>query len=342
MSPPDSSPVPRVAVLGCGYWGRNLVRNFHGLGALAAVVDPAPAGRALAAELAPEIPVFDSLDDARCETSLQAVAIATPAATHFTTATHAMRSGFDVFVEKPLALSVENGSALVAQAASAGRILQVGHLLEYHPALSLLGQWVRSGKLGRLRRLQAHRLNWGKVRTEEDALWSLAPHDLAVILRLAGTFPTSVTCRGSHILGTPRADTTVATLAFPGGVEAHVLSSWYHPFKEQRIIVTGDQGIAVFDDVSRENKLSFHKQSVHWRDETTPVLEQNPAEPALLTDEEPLRLECAAFLDAIETRRPPLADGRSGLRVLGVLDACRRSMLQGGAPVTCHLPPHAV
>jgi predicted dehydrogenase len=338
MNPPDSSPVPRLAVLGCGYWGRNLVRNFHDLGALAAVIDPAPAGRATAASLAPGVPVFSSLAEAQGGTTLAAVAIATPAATHFANATAAMSAGLDVFVEKPLALTLTDGSALVAQADAGGRILQVGHLLEYHPALPVLTEWVRSGKLGRLRRLQAHRLNWGKVRTEEDALWSLAPHDLAVILRLTGTLPTTVTCRGSYILGTPRADTTVTTLGFPHGVEAHVLSSWYHPFKEQRIIVTGDHGIAVFDDVARENKLCLHGQSVQWRNTATPELHQSPPQPAVLADEEPLRRQCAAFLEAIRTRQPPLADGASGLRVLCVLDACRRSMLQDGAPMTCQLP----
>jgi len=338
MSTPDSPAVPRLAVLGCGYWGRNLVRNFHALGALAAIVEPSAPGQATAAEIAPGVPVFASLEAALGQVALQAVAVATPAATHCATALQAMNAGLDVFVEKPLALTLEDGAAMVTAAEADGRILQVGHLLEYHPALPVLTDWVRSGKLGRLRRLQAHRLNWGKVRTEEDALWSLAPHDLAVILRLTGTLPTTVSCRGSHILGTPRADTAVTVLGFPDGVEAHVLSSWYHPIKEQRIIVTGDRGIAVFDDVARENKLTFHEQAVAWGNDATPELRQSPPQPATLAAEEPLRRECAAFLAAVQTRHPPLADGRSGLRVLAVLDACRRSMLQGGATVTCPLP----
>jgi len=332
---------PRIAVAGCGYWGKNLVRNFHAIGALAAVIDPSPAGRATAEKIASGIRVFDTLSAALSASPLSGIALATPAVTHHATTCEALAAGLDVMVEKPLALNLEDGADLVARAASLGRILQVGHILEYHPALPVLSDWIAAGRLGTLRQLRAHRTNWGMVRTEEDALWSLSPHDIAVILRLVGgILPHTVSCRGSHLLGTSRADHAVARLDFADGLEAHLLASWCHPIKEQRLTLVGTLGQAVFDDLAPpERKLAFFDQHVRWNAEGRPDLLKNTPEFAALPAEEPLRRECAAFLEAIRTRVPPLADGRSGLSVLAVLDACRRSMLAKGAPVTCALPP---
>lgn len=335
----SSSPRPRVAVAGCGYWGKNLVRNFHTIGALAAVVDPSPAGRATSIHLAPDVPVFDSLASARAATAFAGVAIATPAVTHHPVACEAFAAGLDVLVEKPLALDLAAGADLLARAARHGRILQIGHILEYHSALPVLTDWVAKGRLGTLRRLQAHRTNWGLIRTEEDALWSIAPHDIAVILRLVGRLPHTVACHGTHILGTERADTVTARLHFSDRLEAHLLASWHHPIKEQRLIVVGDQGMAVFDDLSADKKLAFFDERVRWTPEGRPELIRNLPEYAPLIGEEPLLRECKAFVEAMRTRTPPLADGASGLRVLAVLDACRRSMLADGAPVACDPAP---
>lgn len=340
VAPSPALPPPPIAVAGCGYWGKNLVRNFHTLGALAAVIDPSPHGRSTAAQLVPGIPIFETLAEALVSTRLAGIALATPAVTHHATAVEAFAAGLDVLVEKPLALDLADGADLVARAARLGRILQVGHILEYHPALPVLSGWIAAGRLGPLRQLRAHRTNWGLIRTEEDALWSLSPHDIAVILRLVGALPHTVTCRGSHLLGTPRADHAVARLDFANDIEAHLLASWYHPLKEQRLVVLGTRGQAVFDDLApAERKLAFFDQHVRWTPEGRPDLVKNAPEFAALAVDEPLRRECAAFLDAIATRRPPLADGESGLRVLAVLDACRRSMLVNGAPVACTLPP---
>jgi predicted dehydrogenase len=333
-SPPSQLPAPKVVVAGCGYWGKNLVRNFHALGALAGVVDPSPAGRELARSLAPGVPIHASLDEALAPGGFAGLAIATPACTHFSTATQALNAGLDVFVEKPISLDVAEAARMVAHADAAGRMLQVGHILEYHPALPVLRDWVATGRFGQLRRLQAHRTNWGMIRTEEDALWSIAPHDIAVMLRLIGRLPETVAAHGTHILGTPRADAVVARLMFSEGVEGHLLASWHHPVKEQRIMVVGEKGMALFDDLPPDNKLSFYDEYVRWPDGKPELVKSAPEFP-LLAKEEPLRRECQAFLDAISSRRPPLADGHSGLRVLRVLDACRRSMHQGGAPVPC-------
>lgn len=331
ISSPTSSP-PRLAVVGCGYWGRNLVRNFHALGALAAVVDATPAGRELAAQLAPGAEVLPDLAPVLARQDLTAIVLSTPAVTHAPLGLRVLESGKDLFVEKPMALELSDGRALVARAAERKRILQVGHLLEYHPAVTALQSWVTEGRLGRIRRLHAHRLNFGKLRTEEDALWSLAPHDVSVILRLHGGMPIRVSCHGTPALGSPRADFTVAILHFPDGVEAHLLSSWLNPLKEQKIVVVGDRGMAVFDDTSADQKLIWHDLQLAGS-AAQPELKRGPIEIAPLPKDEPLRLECAAFLAAVATRRAPLADGESGLRVLAVLDACRRSMNAQGQSV---------
>lgn len=339
ISAASTSANQRIVVAGCGYWGKNLVRNFHALGALAGVIEPSPAGRELAQTLAPGIPVYGSLEAALSAGGFSGIAIATPAVTHFETAARAFVAGLDVFVEKPIALKIEDAVQLVATADRLGRILQVGHILEYHPALPVLSEWISRGRFGNLRRLQAHRTNWGMIRTEEDAIWSVAPHDIAVMLRLVGRMPEIVAAHGSHILGTPRADAVVARLMFADGVEGHILSSWYHPVKEQRIMVVGDRGMALFDDLSPDRKLCFYNEYVRWNGENPELVRSEP-EVSVLAAEEPLRRECQAFLDAMYSRRSPLADGRSGLRVLCVLDACRRSMQYGGAPVPCL--PHPV
>lgn len=331
------APLPRVAVFGCGYWGRNVVRNFHALGALGAVVDPTEPGRAAAAQLAPGVPVYPDPESALGRSDLQAVVLATPAATHASLGLRALDAGKDLLVEKPMTLTVAEGRQLVARAAARQRMLHVGHLLEYHPSFLKLREWVTAGRLGRILRLHSHRLGFGLVRTEEDALWSLAPHDLALVLRLVGALPEAVTCHGTHALGQPRADFAVSLLHFAGGVDAHLLNSWLHPMKEQKFVVVGDRGMAVFDDANPDYKLAFFEQHVDWKN-GLPALHKGPVSYEPLVPAEPLRLECAAFLEAVRTRVPSLTDGLSGLRVVAVLDACRRSMENGGQRTLVETP----
>lgn len=321
--------IPRVAVVGCGYWGRNVVRNFHALGALAVVVDPAPAGRAAAAQLAPGAEVLADFDAVLARRDIDAMVLATPASTHATLGLRALAAGKDLLVEKPMALSVADGRQLVAQAEATNRILHVGHLLEYHPSFLMLRDWVAANRLGKLLRLHSHRLGFGLVRMEEDALWSLAPHDVALVLRLVDALPEAVSSHATHALGTSRADFVVSLLHFANGVDAHLLSSWLHPMKEQKLVVVGDQGMAVFDDANPDYKLAFFEQHVAWKD-GRPALHKGPVHYEPLTPAEPLRLECSAFLRSVATRTPSLTDGKSGLRVVAVLDACRRSMENGG------------
>jgi len=324
--------MPEVGVIGCGYWGKNLVRNFHALGALAQVCDVTPQGRERAAALAPGIPVSEDVQTLLAA-DVTGVVIATPAETHFDLARQALLAGKDVFVEKPLALHFEQGAQLVKLAAEKGRILMVGHVLEYHPGIVALRDIVQQGVLGTLQYIYSNRLSLGIIRREENILWSFAPHDIAVILRLVGALPFEVTCCGGSYVQPNIADVTMTNLLFDNGVRAHIHVSWLHPFKEQRLVVIGSRKMAVFDDVAKV--LHLYDQHVEWQ-EGQPVPVRKEGESMAYASDEPLRLECQAFLDAIAQRQPPLTDGPSGLRVLRVLQSAQRSLVMNGEPV--HLP----
>lgn len=320
----------KVAVLGCGYWGKNLVRNFHALGALAAVADVSPNGRETAMQVAPGVPVFDRLETALADSSISGIVIATPAETHATLVAQALEAGKDVLCEKPLALRYEDALRVRNLARDRGRILMVGHILEYHPAIRKLQELIADDQLGRIRYIYSNRTNLGKVRREENILWSFAPHDIAVILRLVGTLPFQVIAAGGAYVQANIADVTVTQLLFDNGVAAHVFVSWLNPFKEQKLVVVGSKRMATFDDIRRE--LVLHEQHVDLKDgEPVPVKGEGTAIP--YGSEEPLRLECQAFLDSIQSRQAPLTDGESALRVLRVLQAAQRSLVTQGHPV---------
>ncbi|MDP0501743.1 MAG: Gfo/Idh/MocA family oxidoreductase [Verrucomicrobiota bacterium JB022] len=318
----------RVAVLGCGYWGRNLVRNFAELGALAAVVDPSPQGREEARKLAPSAEVFDDPAVLWERDDIHGVVIATPAPTHFQIACDAFAAGKDVMVEKPMAMNAEEGERMVSAAEAHGRLLMVGHLLEHHPAVRRLYELVEQGALGPLRYIQCRRLNFGKIRTAENALWSLSPHDLSVMLRLAGSEPVSVHCHGTGFLQGDVADVVHAHLNFPGEVEGYLQASWLNPFKEQRIVVVGEDRMAVFDDTLPDRKLQLFAHRVEWSDRG-PVAKRAEAELIEYPTSEPLKAECQHFLDCMQDRRQPFTDGVSGQAVMRTLEACQRAMDTG-------------
>ncbi len=258
-----------IAVVGCGHWGRNLVRNFAELGVLGTVCDSSPSACSLAAEVAPQARVVAHMD-AVLNTPVEGVVIATPAETHYALAREALAGAKDVLVEKPLALTYHEGVELVRLAEGRGRILMVGHVLEYHPGIGRLLELVRSGELGEVRYIYSNRLSLGKVRREENILWSFAPHDIAIILRLVGELPFQVTACGGCYVQPNIADVTVTNLLFDNGVRAHIYVSWLHPFKEQRLVVIGARKMASFDDVAK--KLVLYDQHVDVRDgELVPV-----------------------------------------------------------------------
>ena len=315
-----------VAVIGCGYWGRNLVRVFNEIGALVAVCD---ADRNVAAEFAEKhsVPAL-SLDEVLADDGIDAVAIVTPAATHATVAAQALRAGKHVFVEKPVALSSLDAEELIALADEQGLTLMVGHLLQYHPAFMALRRLIESGRLGRLQYIYSNRLNLGKIRREENVFWSFAPHDISMILSLTGEMPSSVTAKGASYLHNVIADVTNTYLSFPSGVNAHIFVSWLHPYKDQKLVVVGDEGMAVFDDMKDEGeKLRLFAHRIGWRD-GVPEAEAAEAENVPFKDSEPLGVECEHFLACVGGGTRPRTDGEEGLRVLRVLEAAERALME--------------
>ena len=317
-----------LAVIGAGHWGRNLVRNFSALGALRAVCDTDAAVRsrlALPAAIRWETDPSVLFSDPR----IDAVAIATPAATHGALARQALDAGKHVFVEKPLCLDLTEAQALGALADRIGRVLMVGHLLLYHPAFDALSAELARGGLGTLRYVYSTRASLGRIRREENALWSFAPHDVSMILALAGAMPDRVFSAGGSWLHPPVADTSLTHLTFPGNVQAHVFVSWLHPYKDQRLVVVGSDGMAVFNDVEQgDRKLLRYAHAVGWNG-AVPSIDRAEATPIAYDREEPLARECVHFLDCVASGRRPRSCAREGWRVLSVLDACQRSLSSG-------------
>ena len=256
---------------------------------------------------------------------IHGVAIAAPAVQHYQIAKKFLLAGKDVYVEKPLALRVEEGQELVELAESQRRILMVGHILQYHPAILKLKELIGSGELGRIQYIYSSRLNWGKLRTEENILWSFAPHDISAILFLLDETPISVTATGGAYINPQIFDTTLTACEFESGVKVHIFVSWLHPFKEQKLVIVGTNKTVVFDDVEKERKLSLYSHRIDWVNRH-PVARRDEGQVVPLPPDEPLRKECEHFIESIVTRRTARTDGRSGVQVLEVLEACERSL----------------
>lgn len=321
-----------LAVIGCGYWGKNLVRNFAQLGVLRLICDSNAKSLSAQKALYPQTDVTESLATVLSDPQIRAVVLATPAALHYEQVKQALNAGKDVFVEKPLALHHTEGQELVELAKKKNLILMVGHILEYHPAVALLKQIIERGELGRVIYLYSNRLNLGKVRQEENILWSFAPHDISVICSLLNAEPIEVVASGGSYLQSGIADVTVSNLVFEGGTRAHIFVSWLHPYKEQKLVVVGDSKMAVFDDTAREGKLKIYDKGIEWR-AGLPVPRQTSETTLFFEEQEPLRLECEHFINCITERRQPLTSGESALRVLRVLEASQISFERNGAGV---------
>jgi UDP-2-acetamido-3-amino-2,3-dideoxy-glucuronate N-acetyltransferase len=317
-----------VAVVGMGHWGRNLVRNFYELKALAGLYDSNNQVKESYRLDYPGVKLYHDFGEVLSDPSLAAVALATPAVTHYELAKAALTAGKDVFVEKPLAIELMQGEELVKLATNKNRILMVGHILRYHPAILKLRQLIQNGDLGKINYLYSNRLNIGKIRTEENILWSFAPHDISVMLALLEEMPSDVSCHGGSYLNHGIPDVTLSNFEFPSGVRAHIFVSWLHPIKEQKLIVVGSEKMAVFDDAA-DNKLVLYPHKVEWKNRI-PTAVKAEGEIINLEVVEPLRAECQHFLKCSEFGTPPLTDGFEGLRVLQILDACQRALQNAG------------
>jgi predicted dehydrogenase/acetyltransferase-like isoleucine patch superfamily enzyme len=324
---------PNIAVVGYGYWGKNLVRNYHSLGALRLVCDKNHSLLTKCKETYSNIEASLAFSDVLAKKEIDGVVIATPAETHFVLAREALLSGKHVYVEKPLVLNENEAEQLIAIANERSLILMVGHLLQYHPVFVYLMGLVTKGELGRINYIYSHRLNLGKIRREENILWSFAPHDISMILALAGEEPESVLATGGNYLHKKIADVTTTHFEFPSGLKAHIFVSWLHPFKDQKLVVVGDEKMAVFDDTLPWNeKLLLYPHKIKWEN-NIPVPDKAEAESFEIPEAEPLRLECEHFLDCIENGKQPKTDGKEGFRVLRVLNASQLSLNNQGSKI---------
>lgn len=313
----------KIAIVGCGYWGKNLVRNFSELGMLAAVCD---SNEMLAEKASQEYKVPSLSFSHLLSSNIDGIVIAAPAIQHFNLAKRALESNKHVFVEKPLSLKVHEAEELCDLAMKKDKILMVGHLLQYHPAFIELKKLVSDGRLGKLQYIYSNRLNLGKIRQEENILWSFAPHDISMILGLAGDLPETVYATGVCHLNPQIHDVTTTHMTFKNGVHAHVFVSWLHPYKEQKLIVVGDRGMAVFDDgLPWGEKLKLYPHQVNWIS-GIPHPEKADMMCVPIEVSEPLKIECKHFIDCIEHKLSPHTDGLEGLRVLRVLDAAQQSL----------------
>ncbi|MGI8623387.1 MAG: Gfo/Idh/MocA family protein [Solirubrobacteraceae bacterium] len=321
----------RVAVAGLGYWGPNLARNFAALPGceVAWLCDAAPAALARVGAQHPGARRATDLADLLADDTLEAVVLATPVPTHAALAVQVLDAGKHCFVEKPLATTVADAERAVAAADRARRLLTVGHLLEYHPAVETLKAIVDSGQLGDLHYVYSHRLNLGKLRADENALWSLGAHDVSVLLHLLGQEePSEVEARGESYMRPPVEDVVFCFLRFPSGRAAHMHLSWLDPHKSRRFTVVGAKRMATFDDMDLERKVTVYDKGF---DESTDgygeyITRSGDVWSPQVPNREPLRIECEHFVACVRSGAPPRSDGASGLRVVRVLEAAQRAL----------------
>jgi len=331
----------KVALIGYGYWGPNLARNLHELpGASLVACCDLDAGRlALAQALYPQIRTTTRLVDVWEDGRIDAVVIATPAATHFELAKAALEAGKHVLVEKPLSLASREAKELIILARSRGRVLMVGHTFEYNPAVLKVKELIDQEQLGEVYYAYSTRVNLGRVQRDLNALWSIAPHDISILLFLFGQMPVEVSAKGASYLNSGVEDVVFVDLLFANGVTAHVHASWLDPSKVRRMTIVGSKKMVVYDDVESEGKVKVYDKGVlkvgngqifgefqyrlHSGDIYIPRIDMS----------EPLRNECAHFIECIREGKSPRTDGENGLRVVRVLEAAQKSLEKSGVPV---------
>ncbi len=326
----------RIGVVGLGYWGPNLARNFSDLPGceLAWCCDASAEVRGRVQERFPGTRFTGELDDLLNDDRLDALVLATPVLTHAELAVRVLEAGKHCFVEKPLAQSVADAERAIAAAAASGRVLMVGHLLEYHPGVRKLGDLADSGELGEIYYIYGNRLNLGKLRADENALWSLGAHDVSVVLYLAGEEPIEAVARGESYVRDGVEDVVFCFLRFPSGLAAHLHLSWLDPHKERRFTVVGSRRMATFDDVALEGKLTVYDkgfdEDAHGYGEY--ITRSGDIFCPRVPNVEPLRIECEHFVRCVREGEPPRSDGASGLRVVRVLEQLQQSLDESRRP----------
>jgi len=319
-----------VGVVGLGYWGPNLARNFASLpGAeLRWCCDADDDVRARLQARHPGTHFTAELDDLLSDPTLDAIVLATPVVTHATLAVRVLEAGKHCFVEKPLAQSVADAERAVEAAAAAGRVLMVGHLLQYHPGVNKLKAIADSGELGAIHYIYGNRLNLGQLRAEENALWSLGAHDVSVLLHLADEEPFELNARGESYMREGVEDVVFAFMRFPSGIAAHLHLSWLDPHKERRFTVVGSRRMATFDDMDPERKVTVYDKGFDEKADTYGeyITRSGDIWSPRVPNDEPLRLECEHFLACVREGRTPISDGASGVRVVRVLEGLQQSL----------------
>ena len=325
-----------------GYWGPNLARNLATLESceLAWCCELDDAKRAHWESSYPQATFTPDIDDLLSDPDLSAIAIATPGSTHAALAERVLNAGKHCFVEKPLAQDVEAAKHLTRLADERGLVLMVGHLMCYHPGVRQLADLISRGELGRIRYVHSQRLNLGKLRTDENALWSLGAHDVSVLLELADGEPTEVSARGEAFMREGVEDVVFAHIRFDSGLVTHLHLSWLDPHKVRRITVVGSERMATLDDMALERKLSIWDNSFASLSDTYGeyITRSGPVHSPMVLNTEPLRLECAHFIECVRSGERPHTDGAAAIRVVSVLEALQKSLEEDGRPVEVTVP----
>ncbi len=333
-----------IGQIGLGAWGRNLIRTFYNLPGVNVKqgCDASPAQLAKISGSFPGVTWTKDPGEIINDPSINAVVIATPPADHFDLAARALKAGKDVFVEKPLVLDVEKGKMLIELAAKRDKILMVGHIMEYHPASLAMKEYIHSGKLGKIYYLYSSRINLGKVRDIENALWSFAPHDISMIMFLLDQVPVRVTATGASYLQKDIEDVCFMTMHFEDKTMAHIHVSWLDPHKERKLTIVGSKMMAVFDDTNSSEKIWLYDKGVDTKLDYNTYGEYMSLRAGdilipKVASTEPLMAECAHFIECVKDRTRPRSDGLDGLKVLTILTAAQESMQNGGAPIDVNI-----
>lgn len=307
-----------IGIVGLGYWGKNILRNLFELNVLHTACDFKEEIIEERRKQHPEVRYVTNYDELIHNPEIKAIVIATPAVTHYELARKALLQGKDVFIEKPMCMSIKEGEELIKLAEEKGAIIMVGHILRYHPAVVKLQELIAQGLIGEIIYVYSHRLNIGKIRTDENVWWSLAPHDISLLLMLINKKIGNFYYQGKAYVTQGVDDTALASFEFDDGVKAHIFVSWWHPFKEQKLVVIGTQGMLVFDDTTQE-KLFYYPHKLAWNN-GIPQAKKEEMQIIPVENREPLREEMKHFIECVKERKKPKTDGYEGLRVVEILE----------------------